>query len=96
MSLEEDPIRDQEALRLYNGSQLFLIQYMLRRGLVSSIEEYGKFIAPLFEMLAERHIELDSREWEEIIEDSKAQINLITNNNGNTKINRDVPEEQTY
>lgn len=67
-----------EDLRLYNASQLFLIQYMLRKGIIETVQEYSERFAPVFELLSEGVLEVDTREWDEIVKDCKNQIKSLT------------------
>lgn len=69
--------RTAEELRLWNASQLFLIQYQLRRGLIKTIQEYEEFVAPAFELVGDRHIEVDPRDSQEIIDELREQLALL-------------------
>lgn len=41
-----------EAQKFYNYAQIFLIKYMLHKGIVASAEEYADKFAEIFDMLA--------------------------------------------
>ena len=69
--------RTPEQQRLYNMAQVWLIQYMISTGIIKTPAEYAQRFAPLFNMLARGEIEVDTREWEQIRADARAQIKKI-------------------
>lgn len=69
--------RTDEEVRLWNLSQLFLIRYQIKRGLISTVEEFVEGTAPLFELIGERYVVQDPRDWQTIIDEAKAEIKKL-------------------
>lgn len=63
----ENRERSSEELDLYNLSQLFLIRYQIKAGLIKTVEDYIKNgTAQLFEMVADLHATCPETDWREV------------------------------
>ena len=59
--------RNSESLDLYNLSQLFLIRYQIKAGLIKTVDEYiNNGTAQLFEMIADLHATCPETDWREV------------------------------
>jgi len=58
---------DHEGLKLKNMSQVFLIKYMLYKGVIASADEYSERFAEVFDMLASGELETQRRiDWDSL------------------------------
>lgn len=58
----------------YNLSQVYLIQYMMRKGIIKTFEEYATKFAAVFEMLANGSIEYAEPDWDKI----RSEVKTLT------------------
>ena len=75
----EEIEENNELLRLYNGAQLLLIQYMINTGAIKDTQEYVDNYAEAFEMLAKGEISVPKRiRWEEVRDKVKKLVNKLS------------------
>lgn len=67
-------VAPEELQLLYNGAQVMLIQYMIAKGVIETMDDYIKRYAAVFEMLAKGVLEAPDHDWDSL----RQQVDKIT------------------